>query len=526
MHLIKALVSSLWLVLCAWPQPPSRGPIQPFELPQTVPRLSPIDELVFEKLASLGRQPNYLVSDEVYARRVAFDLTGTLPTAAEMRAFLGDASSNRRARLVDRLLASENFASYFTMKWCDLLRVKSEFPINLWPNAVQAYHRFIYASIKTNLSYDRFARALLTTSGGNFLDPAANFYRAMQKKEPYSIAQTVVLTFMGSRFEQWPPARQAGMAAFFSKVAYKTTSEWKEEIVWFDPDLPAFTNAQGLPIEAVLPDGTKASLAPDVDPRKTFADWLLRPENPYFGKAIANRVWFWMMGRGIVHEPDDIRENNPPQNSALLAWLEGALASNGYDLKALMRLIAASGAYQQSSIPLVPAWSNDANFSRYQPRRLEAEVLIDAVCQLTGTSEAYTSPIPEPFTFIPNSSRSVDLADGSINSAFLEMFGRPARDTGHELERNNTPNAEQKIRMLNSSHILEKFKQARALRRAISQAREPGKTAEEVYLWVLSRLPTESERQSAMEYAKVNRSDPWIDLAWSLVNGNEFQFKH
>ncbi|MBN8216185.1 MAG: DUF1553 domain-containing protein [Spirochaetes bacterium] len=519
----KILIAAALLASAAWPQ---REPIAPFELPQTAPRVSPIDDLVFDKLAASGKKPNYLVSDEVYARRVAFDLTGTLPTAAEMRAFLADRSTNKRARLVDRLLASDPYASYFTMKWCDLLRVKSEFPINLWPNAVQAYQRFIYASIKTNLPFDRFSRALLTTSGGNFLDPAANFYRAVQKKEPYNIAQAVALTFMGARFEAWPAAKQAGLAAFFSKVAYKSTLEWKEEIVFFDPDLPAFTNERGQPIDAVFPDGARAALDPAVDPRKTFADWLLRPENPYFGKAIANRVWYWMMGRGIVHEPDDFRDGNPPQNAALLAWLEGALASNGYDLKALMRLIAASGTYQQSSIPLAVSWSNDLNFSRYLPRRLEAEVLIDAICQLTGTSESYSSPIPEPFTFIPPSSRSVDLADGSINSAFTEMFGRPARDTGTEAERNNTPNAEQKIHLLNSSHILDKFKQARNFRRAIAQAKDPEKSVDEVYLWVLSRAPTEAERQAALAYSKVNRAEPWIDLAWSLVNANEFQFKH
>ena len=177
-----------------------------------------------------------------------------------------------------------------------------------------------------------------------------------------------------------------------------------------------------------------------------------------------NRVWSWLLGRGIIHEPDDIRPDNPPSNPELLAYLERELVAAHYDLKHIFRLILNSNTYQLSSIPETDHPQGDANFSHYLPRRLEAEVLIDAICQITGTTEKYSSPIPEPFTFIPENQRSIELADGSISSSFLEMFGRPARDTGLESERNNRPTAAQQLHLLNSSHIRRKIEQSPKLR--------------------------------------------------------------
>ena len=245
------------------------------------------------------------------------DVIGTLPTPEEASQFLADQDPDKRAALIDRLLERNEFADYWAMKWSDLLRVKSEFPINLWPNAVQAYYRWIHTSIAENLPYDRFVRQLLVSSGSNFRVPEVNFYRAVQSKEPQTIAQAVALTFMGARAGNWPKARLDGMAAFFSQIGYKSTAEWKEEIVYFDPQKAAPGGRR------VFPDGQPARLAPGQDPREVFANWLLAPENPWFARNIVNRIWYWLLGRGIIHEPDDIRPDNPARQSRI-AGLPGA----------------------------------------------------------------------------------------------------------------------------------------------------------------------------------------------------------
>lgn len=483
---------------------------------------SQIDEQVFGRLEQLGIQPANICSDAVFVRRAYLDVIGTLPTAQEARAFVLDQDPNKRSTLIDRLLEREEFADYWAMKWSNLLRVKAEFPINLWPNAVQGYHRWIRACIKENLPYDRFVRELLTASGSNFRVPQVNFYRAIQSKEPQAIAQAVALTFMGVRAENWEKNRLSGMAAFFSQVAYKSTAEWKEEIVCFDPN-------KATSPAAIFPDGTPARLSADKDPREVFADWLVAPKNPWFARNIVNRVWSWLLGRGIIHEPDDIRPDNPPSNPELLAFLERELISAHYDLKHLYRLILNSSTYQLSSIPRTNKPEGEANFSHYPLRQLEAEVLIDALNQITGTTEKYSSDIPEPFTFIPEEQRSIALADGSITSSFLEMFGRSPRDTGLESERNNRPTAAQRLHLLNSSHIQRKIEQSSKLRPLMQSRRKPREVTTELYLMILSRFPTDEELKAVAAYAQsggVKGREAAVDLAWALINSAEFLYRH
>jgi hypothetical protein len=525
--MMKALLTSavvLLAALSAWGAAPAPSP---FERPAAPTPESQIDKLVFGKLQQLGIQPAHLCSDAVFVRRAYLDVIGTLPTAMEARDFLLDKDPNKRSALIDRLLARDEFADYWAMKWSDLLRVKAEFPINLWPNAAQAYHRWIRTAVSENEPYDRFVREMLTANGSCFLVPQVNFYRAIQSKEPQAIAQAVALTFMGTRAELWPKERLSGMAAFFSRIGYKATAEWKEEIVYFDPAkvLPQGAAAPA----AVFPDGTPARLAADQDPRQVFADWLLAPKNPWFARAIANRAWSWLLGRGIVHEADDIRPDNPPANPELLAYLEGELVGAHYDLKHLFRLILNSKTYQLSSIPRTQRPEGAANFAQYPLRRLEAEVLIDALDQITGTTERYTSAIPEPFTFIPAEHRSITLPDGSITSSFLEMFGRPPRDTGLESERNNRPTADQWLHLLNSSHIQRKIEQSRKFQFLTQSRNNPREITGGLYLMILSRFPTDEEMQIATAYpqtAKVSEREAALDLAWALINSAEFLYRH
>jgi len=459
---------------------------------------SRIDQLVFDHLRELHIQPAALSSDAVFLRRAYLETIGTLPTIEEARKFLDDPNPTKRAALIDALLEREEFADYWANKWCDVLRVKAEFPINLWPNAAQAYQHWIRASLRANKPYDRFARELLTESGSNFRNPPVNFYRAMQNRTPAGIAQSVALTFLGTRSDI------PGLATFFSRVGYKETGEWKEEIVLFDAGKPAVTTAK-------LPDGSTVKLAPDQDPREVFADWLTSPKNTWLARATVNRVWSWMFGRGIVQEPDDFRPDNPPENAALLDWLARDFAGSHYDLKHLYRTILNSQTWQLSPVARSDQTQAIAHFACYPPRRLDAETLIDALNQITGTAEAYSSAIPEPYTYMPDDQRATTLPDGSISSAFLELFGRPPRDTGIDAERNNRLTDAQRLHLLNSSHVLNKL-QGPKLRALFRDPRS-------LYLTILSRYPT------ADELKLIARMQP-VDIAWALINSTEFLYRH
>jgi hypothetical protein len=515
-----------------------------------------IDEIVFAKLKALGIKP-ILCSDAVFVRRAHLDVTGKLPTAEEAKAFIQDSAENKRVALIDRLLDQSAHVGYWAMKWSDILKVKAEFPVKVWPNAAQAYYRWVWESIAQNEPYDRFVRELLTSSGSNFRVGPVNFYRAIQDKTPEGIAAAVGLALMGTRTQFWPDDRRAGVSVFFSQVGYKPTSEWKEEIVFWDPlnsvAVPGST-APGIdsvaksvtvtnqipqalakplrengPLSAVFPDGAKITIPPDRDPREVFADWLIRPENPWFAKAVVNRIWAWAMGRGIIHEPDDIRKDNPPSNPQLLAYLQKELVSSGYDLKRLERLIFTSTTYQFSSLPRFKGPQARANFASYPLRRVEAEVLIDALNDITGSSDLYTSAVPEPFSYIPKDMIAVALADGSITSSFLTLFGRSARATGMESERVNELASPQWLYMLNSGQMQNKLQSGPKLAALLSSGGKPKEIAERLYLTILSRFPTDADVKAVEEYAKTGATrgrDVWVDLTWALINSPEFLLRH
>ncbi|MDF1861635.1 MAG: DUF1553 domain-containing protein [Verrucomicrobiales bacterium] len=486
-----------------------------------------IDQLVLSKLTEVGLKPAPVCSDEVFLRRVYLVTIGTLPREDEVRDFLATEDEVKRTLVVEHLLDRPEFADYWSMKWGDLLRIKAEFPIKLWPNAVQAYHHWVHDGIRTNKPYHEFAREILIGSGSNFRQGEVNFYRAMQDRTPRGIASTVALTLMGERTKNWPERKLEAMAGFFSHVAYKSTSEWKEEIVYFDPT----ADQEKLYERAIFPDGSPVELEPSQrDPRAVFADWLIRPENPYFSKAISNRIWSWLMGRGIVEEPDDMGPHNPPSNPELLAFLETEFNDSRCDVKHLFRIILNSQTFQLSSIPIQNSEEAAAHFAHYPLRRMEAEVLIDALNEITGTKEDYSSPIPEPFTFVPDDIRGIALADGSITSSFLELFGRPPRDTGFESERARNVTAAQRLHLLNSSHIRKKIKVCPLVTWGAGVClEEQPEMIEKIYLHLLSRYPTEDERLVTAEYFErtgASSRDLAADLVWALMNQPEFYFIH
>ena len=515
----------LMVVILAWPLS-AQTVATPFESAAPVVAQNKIDEAVFARLKKLNLVPARLSSDAVFLRRAYLDVIGTLPTASEAQQFLQDTSPDKRRALIDRLLVRDEFADYLALKWGDLLRIKAEFPINLWPNAAQSYHRWVHDSIRDNKPVNQFARELLTASGSNFENPPVNFYRAMPNRTPSGIAQTVALTFMGQRAEHWPSNKLAALSVFFANLGYKTTAEWKEEIVFFNP---AATNAgalNGASRQAALPDGSTVKLVPDEDPRGVFARWLVG--DPQFARSVANRAWFWLMGRGVVEAADDFRTDNPPGNPALLTLLQNELVSSGYDFKRLYRFILNSSTYQLASISQGRQPESAENFACYPLRRMEAEVLIDALNQITGGSEKYSSSIPEPFTFIPENLRSIALPDGSITSAFLDMFGRPSRDTGLESERNNTITAAQKLTLLNSSLMQKKIEASRMIEFQSGTNRPPAEIVSGMYLGILSRLPTAAESKTAVAYYQSGpgRRQAVTDIAWALMNSTEFLYRH
>lgn len=559
---------------------------------------SAIDRIVSRKLASMNLHPT-LCSDAVFLRRVYLDVIGTLPTSKEAREFFESKNRSKRRVLIERLLEREEFADYWSMKWGDVLRIKAEFPVNLWPNAAQAYHRWVRASIAANKPYSKFARELLTSSGSNFRVGPVNFYRAIPSRTPDGIAGAVALTLMGTRVEGWPAERLAGTAAFFSQVGYKPTAEWKEEIVFWDPyglskipgsvapgkaalappaatpekaaspapqpaAEPAVVLKTPAPFRAVAPDGASVMIPTDRDPREMFANWLIRPENPWFAKCAVNRIWAWLLGRGIIHEPDDIRDDNPPVYPELLEYLEKEFVDSGYDLKTVYRLILNSRTYQSSSLLRTKNPKAEAYFGCYLVRRLDAEVLIDAIDRVTGTTDLYTSAIPEPFTYIPEDKPAIAIADGSITSPFLALFGRSARATGMLTERASKPLPGQWLHMLNSSHIQNKLERGTWMKTLTESGdRSLEEIVDELYLTILSRYPTQEELTSIMEYlfftvgdkpaAAAGKSPPTagkapgkgrparnrlprlsgqqkrnnsIDIAWALMNSIEFLYRH
>jgi len=515
-----------WPVLCLWLAISNLGATSPFEAVTDPVPTSHVDELVLTQLKAQNIAPARICSDAVFVRRVYLDVLGILPTAAEAQQFIVDHQPDKRRVLIDRLLARDEYADYLTLKWADLLRIKAEFPINLWPNAAQAYHRWVREAMRNDTPLDQFACELLTASGSNFENPPVNFYRAMPNRTPAGIAQTVALTFLGERAEHWPTNQLADWSVFFANLGYKSTGEWKEEIVYFNL---AATNAgalNGVARAAVLPDGTHVNLQPTQDPRLIAAGWLVK--NPQFARSIANRAWYWLLGRGLVEEPDDFRADNSPSNPELLDYLAQQLVASGYDFKQLYRLILNSQTYQRAAIPADSNPAAAANFAYYPLQRLDAEVLIDVVDQLTGGTEKYSSAIPEPYTFIPDNVRSVALPDGSITSSFLELFGRPPRDSGRANERNNHITAAQKLTLLNSSLMQKKIETSRMIEFQTASNRPPAEIISGMYLGILSRFPTSEETATARTYFQsgIGRRQAVVDLAWALMNSTEFLYRH
>ena len=446
-------------------------------------------------------------SDEVFLRRAYLTTTGALPTTAECRLFLEDNSINKRTKLIDKLLDSELHLRYMQMRWGDILRIKSEFPSNLWPNGVQAYNRWLYEHLLNNTPYDKMVQDLLISQGSNFRSPAVNFYRGFQKRTPENFYKDINLLFLGNR-----NCTDNGHLCF-SQVRFKSTKEWKEEIIYID-------YYQDMPEERiVLSDGTVLKPRNDSDWREEYVTWLTSSKNRRFAEVLVNRLWFWVFGKGIVHEPDDWRADNTPSDPALLNQLTDKFLRNGFNIKSLMREILLS---EKFNSPMAP----DGD---YEPQRLPAEVIVDAIASTTGIWNTYSSRVPEPFTFYPPKTRSTHLGDATVSSTELELFGKVSRDVSLESQRNNSITSRQLLYLMNSAELEKRIRQSSNLKQICKNNPNVQKLADAITLRVLSRKATPQEKALYKNYQEQNGlslQELAFDIMWIQINSNEFLYNH
>lgn len=446
-------------------------------------------------------------SDAVFVRRVYLTITGRLPQPEIASQFLNANKRNKRAELIDRLLESEEYLKYFVMRWGDILRIKSEFPSNIWPNGVQAYNRWLYEKISSNTPYDTFTKELLLSKGSDFRSPAVNFYRAFPKRTPENIYNNINLLFLGNR-----KTADEGKVCF-SQIRYKSTREWKEEIVYVDEHLFPIVN------QVKMTDGKTLSLGEGQDWREAYVNWLTNKENKRFGAVMVNRLWYWVMGKGIVNEPDNWNASNPPSQPELLEFLTTQFITSGYDMKYMLRNILNSYAFQSKTFP----------DGEYEPQRLLAEIIVDAIADITGMPDAYRSRVPEPFTFYPQGTHAIELGDATVSSSALELFGRASRDVSLENQHINRLTSRQLLYLMNSSELEDKIRKSVNLNRICKENTDIDNLITQLTLLTLSRYPTEKEKILFKNYASTTKMplrDLVSDFAWTQLNSYEFLYNH
>ena len=474
-----------------------------------------IDRLVNKELSARKIPPSERCGDDVFLRRLYLVTTSRTPSPDAVRQFLDDKSPDKRAKMVDKLLASDEYVENQVLKWGDLLRVKSEFSSNIWPNGVQAYNRWLKEQLRENTPYDVMVKNLLISTGSNFRSPAVNFYRINQERSPEAFLRDIYQIFMGER------SYRGGSETFFAQVSFKKTHEWKEEIVYL--------NIDRMPLSAALPNGRKVDLKKGEDFRVPYVEWLVSSENPQFARAIVNRIWFWLMGVGIVEPADDFRDGNPPANPQLLDYLQKELVLHKYDLRHIFRIILTSDTFGRTSLSTAGNRDDDRYFSHYPTRRLSAEQLMDAVCDVTGVPDNFSSRAPEPYTHFPGGTRSIEIGDGSVTTSQLQLFGRPSRDVSLESDRNNTPTFKQTIFLLNSGYVLNKLEQSPVIKALVENNKDRSKLISEIYLTALCRYPDENEISAVASYADQHKAGPLKlakNLMWALINSDAFIFNH
>jgi len=488
-----------------------------------------IDEAVFAKLKTLGVPPSPVCDDATFIRRVSIDIAGRLPSPEETRLFLTDASPTKRDALVDRLVDSAGYADYFANKWSAILRNRRQNPNYM--RGTYAFHDWIRDSLYANKPFDQFARDILAATGEMGDNPPVTWYREV--KDVNQQVEDTAQLFLGLRiqcarchhhpFEAWSQRDYYGFAAFFSQVGRKPGEAVDEQRIYHRRGEAIATNPKTG--EKLKPTGLGAQpvvVAPERDPRDALADWMTAADNRFFARSLVNRYWKHFFSRGIVEPEDDMRVTNPASNPELLDALAKHFTASRYDLKDLVRTICRSRVYQLSALPNDYNLTDKQNFSRYYPKRLAAEVLLDAVDGVTASTSGFSG--------MPPGTQAVQLPDTSVGSYFLTVFGRPESASACECERSQEANLAQSLHLLNSGEVQSKLSAGtgRAANLAADKARSEEDKVRDLYVWVYSRQPAADESAVALAHLKktANKQQAFEDILWALINTKEFLFNH
>jgi hypothetical protein len=509
----------------------------PADVFATSARANFIDEIVLDKLKRLSIPPSGIATDSEFMRRAYLDTLGVLPTADETKEFLADASSEKRARLIEKLLARPEYVDYWSYKWSDLLLVSTK---KLKGPAVWAFANWVRRAVETNRPWDEFAREVVTASGSTIDNGAANYF--VLHKDAKLLNEATTLTFLGLSIgcaqchdhplERWTLDDYYGMANLFARVRSKDGTIDGESIVFpvSSGDIKHPTRI-GTPVPRPL-DGEALDPGDPHDRRVHLAKWLTDPDNPYFARALVNRVWANYMGRGLVEMVDDLRATNPPSNDVLLSALADDFVKHTYDVKHLIRMIMTSAAYQRSPQASPENSADDRFYSHFLVQRMSAEVMLDALSQATD--------VPTDFPDYPKGLRALQLPDNNVASYFLSAFGRPAREFTCECERSAEPSITQTLHLANGKTLNEKLKSPdNIIKRWLDDNLADGDIVDRIYLGALSRYPAAGEKDrivAALEEAAAAGADDAArqsarrealeDILWAVLTSKEFLFVH
>ena len=491
-----------------------------------------LDPYVFKKLTLLGLPPSPICDDASFVRRVFVDIAGRLPSIEETERFLADKSVNKRDVLIDKLADSADHADYFANKWSSILRNRRKGAT--YTRGTYGFHAWIRQSIYENKPYDEFVREILAASGEMSETPTVAWYREVKSSDQQ--VENAAQLFLGIRiqcarchhhpFEAWSQRDYYGLSAFFTQVGRKQGLEADEERVFHKRGVASAIHPKtGEKLSPTSLGAEPLRLAPEQDPRHALVDWMIAPENKYFAPSLVNRYWKHFFNRGIVDPEDDMRVTNPASNPELLDALSRHFIDSKFNLKDLVRTICKSATYQLSSEPNQYNAKDKQNFSRYYLKRMNAEVLLDAIDVVAGSSTNFTG--------LPTGSRAIQIPDNGVTSFFLTIFGKPEGESACECERSGDASLAQCLHLLNSPELQTKLSSGNG--RAISMAKDSTTPVSEkirqLYLAVFSREPLPKELATAEAHIQRAETDDarrhaYENIVWALVNTKEFLFNH
>ena len=513
-------------------------PIESFPIAKNV-----IDEKVFAKLKTLGLPTSEICDDSTFLRRTSLDIAGRLPTLEETDKYLNSDNPNKRSEWIDSLLSTTDYAEFFANKWSSILRNKRK--ADTYTRGTQAFHEWIRQSFHINKPYNQFVSELVTARGEISHNPATAWFRNVtdQKERLQDTAQVLLGVRLQCAechhhpYEKWSQQDYYGFSAFFSRIGKKKTDMPGEEAVFHNVGLATAKHPKtGQNIKPTPLGGDELDILAEDDPRDDLASWITDEKNPFFAPMLVNRYWKHFFNRAIVEPEDDMRVTNPPTNPELLQALSNQFVSTGYDIKDLIRTICNSTTYQLSAIPNEHNAGDRQNYSRYYPKRLPAEVLLDSIDRMTGSPTSFAGQLP--------GTRAVALPDDSYNSSsyFLTVFGRPEMDSACECERAQGASLAQTLHLLNSKNIQDKLSGAGGNAQKLTSQKERVNEDKitELYKLAFSRNPKDDEMKTAIGYIKkkteqiendANKKEDSIkmayeDLVWALLNTKEFLFNH